>query len=185
MDLLTFIAEILKAAAWPAVVLVAVIILRRELRSLVPLITSFKYKDLEVTFGREAAAVREEAAQLQTPSGALLPAGPAISETVRRLLPASPRAAIIEAWREVEEEARNAAERRNVALPQLRTVSQSRLLHALSSHAAVTSEQLALLHDLRSLRNQAAHAPEFALSEDSARDYAVAAAQLAQHLRAA
>lgn len=185
MDLLTFVAELVKAAAWPTVGLIALILLRREIRGLLPLITSLKYKDLELHFGREVAAAREDADQLQTPPGRALLARPEMSETVRKLLDASPRAAIIEAWREVEGEARKAAVRREVAIPRIHELSQPRFLQALSAYQVVDPAQLALLHDLRSLRNQAAHAPEFALSTDSARDYALAAAQLAEHLKAA
>lgn len=185
MDLLAFIAALASAVAWPGVTLAAIVLLRREIRALVPLITSLKYKGLEVTFGRDVAEVRAEAAELPAPPGQMRLIGPQISDTVERLLATSSRAAIIEAWREVEEEARSAAVRKEVAIPQLFSVSPLRILHALAAYHVVSSEQLALLHDLRALRNQAAHAPEFALSETSARDFAIAAARLVQLLKAA
>jgi len=40
-----------------------------------------------------------------------------------------------------------------------------------------------LIHNLRELRNEAAHAPKFAISSDVALEYAALAAQVAEYLR--
>jgi|SRR5882672_12240005 len=185
MDWLTFITEIVKATAWPAVVLVVIVLLRKPLRGLLPYLTRFKYKDFEVTFGREAAEARAEATQLPSPEGLAPAALPPISTEVARLISVSPRAAVIEAWREVDTAARLALIRREAMQPQLMTTSPSKIATLLASYHIFEPRQVALFHDLRTMRNEAAHAPEFALPEFAARDYAEAAARLVELLTSA
>lgn len=183
MDGPTFLVEVLKAVAWPGVVLTAVLLLRKQLRALVPLLTKLKYKDLELVFGREAAEARAEAANLPPPPGRAVAPLPQISPEVQRLLSVSPRAAIMEAWREVEQAARESAIRRQVSQPGLGTIAPGKLANLLAVHGILEPPQLGLFHDLRALRNQAAHAPEFVLSEDAARDFVEAAGRLIDYLK--
>ena len=185
MNSLAFIAELVRALAWPAVTVGLAFMLKPELRGLVKLVTKIKYKELEVEFATGAAEVRAEAAQLDAGKQSFARIAPQIPSEVLKLLHASPRAAVIEAWREVEHEIIQAAMRKEVPIPRIPLASPTRLLSALSASSVVSGEQLALLHDLRGLRNQAAHAPDFALSETAAHDFAEAAARMAQHLREA
>jgi len=57
-----------------------------------------------------------------------------------------------------------------------------RAIRYLEQSGGVAPSVVSLLRDLRGLRNQAAHAPEFALSTTSAMEYASAAAGVAAHL---
>ena len=52
----------------------------------------------------------------------------------------------------------------------------------LEKHSAVEREIVNVLRDLRVLRNQAAHRPEFALSTEAALDYARSAATVQSYL---
>lgn len=183
MDLPTFVVELIKALAWPGVVLTVVLLLRKQLRALLPLLTKLKYKDLELAFGREAAEARAEAAELPPPPGRTLAQLPPVSLAVQRLLTVSPRSAVIEAWREVEEAARDVAISRQVMQPGLGTIPPGKLANVLAAHNILQPPHLGLFHDLRALRNQAAHVPEFALSDEAARDYVGAAARLIEFLR--
>ena len=51
MDILTFISNLIDAAVWPAAVIFLVFLLRSPLGRLLPLVSSLKYKDLELQFG--------------------------------------------------------------------------------------------------------------------------------------
>ena len=61
MDNRTFIANVVASLAWPATALIALLLVRRILISLLPLVRTLSYSELEVSFGREIAAVREAA----------------------------------------------------------------------------------------------------------------------------
>lgn len=184
MDGLTFVVELIKALAWPGATLLIVFLLREQLRGLLPLLTKLKYKDLEVVFGREAAEARADADALPAPAGQQTVALPSVSAEVGRLLAISPRSAVMESWRELENSARQAAIRHNVAQPAVATTSPTKIAKLLGAYHILDPSQIGLFHDLRALRNQAAHAPEFVLEEDAARDYIEAASRLSAFLDA-
>ncbi|MGH2397987.1 MAG: hypothetical protein ACRDFW_13640 [bacterium] len=75
MDWLTFIARVIDAAAWPVTVFVILLLLRKPLSGLIPLLQRLKYKDLELEFGRQIQEVRQEV-QAELPAA---PAPPAIA----------------------------------------------------------------------------------------------------------
>jgi len=47
MDTLTFISELIKAVAWPMTAIVLVVLLRKPIIELIPLLRKLKYKELE------------------------------------------------------------------------------------------------------------------------------------------
>jgi hypothetical protein len=184
MDWPTFAVEMVKALAWPITTLVGLLVLRRPIVSLIPLLQRLKYKDLELDFARRVSEVRAEAAaELPTAQVPALP--PAELETMRELARVSPRAAVIEGWRQVELAAVEAARRNDVSLDAHEALNPNRVLLRLQKAGVVDSGKIGLYHDLRALRNQAAHAPEFALPAEAALQYAEIARELADYLRTA
>ena len=105
------------------------------------------------------------------------------SAVLVKLAEMSPRAAIIEAWRQVEEELIAAAQRKGLELPPRQVILPVYVLRLMHEKGLVDSEKLSIINELRMLRNSAAHAPDFALSKESALEYAEVAARLAEFLR--
>jgi hypothetical protein len=183
MDVLSFAAEIIKALAWPSAAVIIAFAFRKSISQLIPLLTRLKYKDLELEFGREVREVRAEAeSALPTPADVQRIGGPPISTDVAALLPVSPRAAVLESWREVEDAAVRAVVRVGAPQPQPASVPPLKLIRILQSMRVMQPEQAAIFESLRLLRNEAAHVPDFALSESSARDYSEVAARLVEYL---
>jgi hypothetical protein len=182
MDSLSFIAELVNALAWPAALVALVVMLRKPLSDLIPLLQRLKYKDLELEFGRAIEEVKEEVqAQLPSaPATRALPAG--ASAVLVKLADMSPRAAIIEAWRQIEEELIAAAQRKGLDLPSRPAILPVYVLRLMHEKGFVDSDKVAIINELRSLRNSAAHAPDFALSKESALEYAEVAARLVEYL---
>jgi hypothetical protein len=172
MDWLTFIGQVLDTAAWPITVLAILVLLRTPLSGLIPLLQRFKYKDLELEFGRQLQAVRQEI-QAELP-GAAVPRTMASGRqaTVHRLAEASPRAAVLEAWREIEDALVDAAQRRNL----------DGRGHPTEHGQAVDPGKIGILHELLALRNVAAHGPDLALSRDAALEYARVARTIVGYL---
>lgn len=155
-----------------------VVALRKPARELFPLIQKLKYREFEVEFGQRLREVqREVAAELSENTEA-----PSRADTLGVLAAVSPRAAVLEAWRDVELAALEAARFlggesfRNKTL----TFQAISLLNRLEG---IEPSIIEALQDLRSLRNDAAHAPEFALSTDAALAYTTSARTVADHLR--
>ncbi len=60
--------------------------------------------------------------------------------------------------------------------------SPFQVTRALEKAGAVSSSMSSVIHELRSLRNEAAHAPDFALDEDSALSYSSTARRVTSSL---
>src|SRR5215218_6571872 len=99
MDGLTFTSQLVAALAWPITLLVSVLLLRKLLAELVPLLRKLKYSDVELTFGKEVAQLEHTAAA----AGLLVSSSMTHErETLIRLAQVRPRSAIRGAWEKVE-----------------------------------------------------------------------------------
>lgn len=183
MSALTFIAELVKTLAWPVTVMILVWLLRKPIRELVPLLTRLKYKDFEVEFGRHMAELKAEASE-ELPPREPVAAGVGEEGALNELAKLSPRAAITEAWRQVEVAALQAARRSDISLSPTE-VTTTRVIRSLEQCRLIDAGKIALLHDLRGLRNQAAHAPDFAISTEAALDYIQLARRMREYLETA
>lgn len=182
MTLLQFIASVVGSLAWPSVVLAIVLVLRKPLRDLLPLLQRLKYKDLELEFGKRIQELNAEVVAELPPSVEQQGTPPPEVSAIARLAESSPRAAVLEAWRDIEVAAVHAAQRLGLAV----TADFARSfqgLRRLESSDRIDRSIVSVLRELRALRNQAAHAPEFALSTDSALEYAAAAQRVSSYLR--
>jgi len=184
VDTLTFIVELSKAIAWPVSVVLLVLIMRRPLVGLIPLLRRVKYKDFEVDFDRRLEEVKEEAA-LQLPSPPAQQAPPSEPETrMVKLAEVSPRAAVLESWRALENLLQEAAKGYLIAQGrQPANLSAIEAIQLLQQSERLSPETLRLLRRLRSLRNDAAHAPQFALTTGSALEYVSIVGGVAERLK--
>ena len=185
MDWLTFTAEVVKALAWPAAILFSIAILRKPLSGLIPLLQRLKYKDLELEFGKKIQELKADAAKALPVSVPEIAPSTSVSDSIIQLAEISPRASIVEAWRELESTAAEAASRHQVGLTPREVRSTAELANALERAKILDHNRLNLFHNLRALRNKAAHSPDFALDSSSALEYADLAGRLEQYLRTA
>lgn len=164
MDWLTFVATLVQALAWPALVVLAVVLLRDPLTRLLPTLRSAKYKDLEFQFGEKLGELGDVATQAKLPERELPadwvyrdPDEFTFRHYIERLAPISPRAAIAEAWRGVEVAFTDAAQREGI--PEGRPLTQ--IVRGLEARGSLPRDALPLVDDLRILRNRAVHAEDF------------------------
>jgi len=169
-----------KALAWPGAVVTALLVVRRPLLRLIPTIRHFKYGSLELDFerGLEEAEQKAEAAQLPPPTPS--PAALAGGLDPRLLAPqvvarAYPRAAVLEAWLLVEDALQRAALQRG--LGSIRNFTRKQLEH-LVQQGVLPEEAVGLVEQLRRLRNEAAHAVDFAPTPEQAQHYTELAERL-------
>jgi hypothetical protein len=171
MDILTFIAELFKAAAWPIAVVVIALLFRTQFRELLVRLKKGKVGPAEFEFEQSVKALTEEAPELIAPT-------PGFGTPSVQLVASNPRAAILEAWLGVEDAVQKLARSRDIS-PSSSARNPLALVRALERSQALDSQQSVLFNDLRALRNQAAHDSEFSPSTDSVLSYA----QLAKSLR--
>jgi len=178
MDWLTFVARIIEALAWPLVVLVLLIALRGEFKSLVPLLRKLKAGPLEAEFEKAVQEVSKEA-DIDVAAATYVPAAP--EDKLYTLARINPRSAILEAWMKVEAIAKRAAIH-NGGSPTPDVSTGLKAIRELTKQSLLNPDDIALFHDLRGLRNQAAHLETFDVTENSAIEFILLAAKLRENL---
>ncbi len=174
MDGYTFAAEFAKALAWPLAAVMIVVLLRHDIRKLLPFLRKAKYGELEVEFGERLEKASENACAIlppPTPRPALAAAESTIAEPgTDRLLALTndaPAAAILQAWLEVEHAARTVAAQSTNVSEHLPPAQLKRYLIQREMDPAV----IAVFDSLRSLRNQAAHGRGLEITPGEAAEY--------------
>lgn len=174
MDPLTFIAEIAKALAWPAIILIVLLVLHRPLITLIPGIKFLRTKWFEVEFGKKLVEAETHAEKIPVPSS--VPEawnffGPSHSikdMNLTRLVIISPRAAILETWTSLEVAMRDYLRHKGKDSPK----SFHEIVRVLQGEADLPKDLVDLLNQLRDLRNQVAHTSDVEVSASQALEYA-------------
>ncbi|OGU66552.1 MAG: hypothetical protein A2499_17105 [Stygiobacter sp. RIFOXYC12_FULL_38_8] len=181
------IVKLIESLAWPVTVLIIVFIFRKELTKVVSRLSNLKYKDFEAQFNNDLANIEKKTSQLSIKSsGSLKISGSAeivFNSNYDRLLEIaklSPRAAIMSAWFEVE----NAIYSLNkeTVNQQAPSFKQSQIISELVNKNVLAETVIDIFRDLKQLRNQAVHYPEFALTQKEAEKYIDLALKLSSEL---
>lgn len=164
MDGYQLIADLFKSLAslaWPAAFVIAVLLFRRKLMSLLPLMR-LKYKDFDVSFRLDEAEKDVDA--LPAPPEVSVPT-PEETDKFRRLVRVSPRAAILERRLELQEALETFA---NSVGIKVRGRTVQHLTRDLRTNDLIDEATSALLDSLRAVGNTAAHDAEAEISENDA-----------------
>ncbi|MGZ9667751.1 hypothetical protein ACXX9E_16970 [Pseudomonas sp. GNP014] len=183
MDALTFVSEVIKSLAWPAAVVSLVIMLKKPIAQLIPLLRKLKYKELEMEFSKEIAELRAEASAPVSSGGQPTINQPNPPNRLLQLISFSTRAAIMEAWLEVEAAASEVASSFWNEPTSDTFRNYPKLGEYLLQCKVIDKKQLETFNKLKQLRNKAAHASELELSESDAKSYVELASALAAHIK--
>jgi hypothetical protein len=177
MDWRTFIVEIVKAIAWPLAVILVSVWFRNELGALLARLKKGKVGPAEFEFDNIVQELTEEASALpdESTSEELEPSAILLAES-------HPRAAVIGAWVDLETSLRRWAEEEKVVSPQVARRPLT-VIREIRRSQLVDPVQLALLDDLRALRNQAAHDPKFHASTEAVVNYVRLATGLSHYFQ--
>lgn len=180
MDVLTFISELVKALAWPVVVVIAFMLLGPELKALAPFVKKLNVGPVKAEFERDVNQLKE----MLDPAKPISPLSPEVTaskEFLFQLAALHPRSAIQESWVRVEAAGRAALIRLSI-MPAKSYITAASLAEALSGVGALNQTQVTLYHELRRLRNNAAHLVGAEPTQDSVHAYIELAAGLQSHL---
>ena len=166
MDILTFIVEIFKAAAWPLAAITIAVLFRTELQSLLNRIKHGKVGYAEIEFEHGVRTLETSVKSAPDIGQAQAPTALAVA-----LATTDPRTAIIQAWLEVEDAITNLAFSRSQSSDEVPSHTLG-AIQQLARLGALSSEQISLIYELRSLRNQAVHDLEFNPSTESVLGFA-------------
>lgn len=170
MDWRTFIASLADSLSWPAAVVLIFWAIRTPIAGLVPQLQELRFRDFRIKFAERASQAGE-----QLPSVPERPSRKDIrteaESDLLQLLALSPAGAVLEMWRRVEEAVAGYLDVYGLAAPTGSGVSRA-------IQARVPPEVWRTYQTLRQLRNEAVHAPKFALDESGALEYWNAAQKL-------
>jgi len=174
VDFLSFLSSAIQSLAWPAAAVIIAILFAGPIKRLIPLLRKLKYKELELDFAEKLEKAEEDAEAAELPPTAPVAlaaqeAGPESEE--RRLLiqlaRSSPRAAIAEAWRQLEHDVRGALQQRGISVPP----NVMRMLEVARKNEVLPERVMGLIADLRGLRNEAVHGLNFEIDVARAIEY--------------
>lgn len=156
MDTLTFVSTLAQALAWPAAAIVGLLLLRRPLFGILAALRKLKYGDLEASFGERVDTAADAAVKALPPTA---PSEvPTLPQEFVSLAETSPRAAILESWLRVGSAAVAALRRKGIPLGEPKAEYPPAVVEtALRDSKLLSQEQIALLQQLRQIRNRAAH----------------------------
>ncbi|KAB7704017.1 hypothetical protein GBN26_00040 [Plesiomonas shigelloides] len=183
MDGFTFTSEIVKALAWPSTMIGLVFLLRKPIVELVPLMKKLKYKELELEFSQEVQDLKSKINDALPEKDNQSSVSLSSTSKALDLVSYSTRAAIIEAWIELEAAAIEVAN--SFWSPSHSDVFRNypKLADYLHQCKVLDDKQLEIYKKLRQLRNKSAHAEDLSLSENDARAYVEMASNLTKHIK--
>jgi len=117
MDRNQLAAALIQAIAWPAVALIAVLLLRGHLSRIIDLVRAVRFRGLEFELEHEVASLRQEVRAAPPSSSSSEPYPPKLPQALISLAAISPRSTILEAWKEVQHALTSAASPQGIAVP--------------------------------------------------------------------
>ena len=182
MDSYQFTAAIIDSRSWPVTVVIAWLLLRKNISALLPYIQKIKIKDFELDL-REA---KQELASVVPSDDALVGVSDFSDKRsdLYRLAAISPRSAILESWLELEAAASELAVKKTKETPgAMLAVSPLRMGEYLAKKGMISEGELQFFSRLRELRNKAIHLVDTTISEQEASDYVDMASVMARQLQ--
>nr|VVV06060.1 hypothetical protein AW0309160_03544 [Aliivibrio wodanis]VVV06074.1 hypothetical protein AW0309160_03558 [Aliivibrio wodanis]VVV06088.1 hypothetical protein AW0309160_03572 [Aliivibrio wodanis] len=170
------VVKIVDSVAWPVLILILSVMFKRSLGVLTERVSKFKYKDVEANFGQELQKIEGKAKNL--------PKHPVTSihhdkeywdnmtirgvftqwDQIKRIADTSPKAAILEAWLDVDIAVFAAARAGNIDTSKFCTaVSQAR---ELMDNGNVPRDIWPIITDLHRLKRQVEKSNDFSTSYD-------------------
>lgn len=162
--------------SWPITVLIILWLLRKEIRQLLSRIKKGKFGAAELEFAERVALVE---AEIQGPVSRLHIGNEYVSDDAIEEASTNPRETILNAWMKVEKTINDVIEAKGIVVEAraLRTGRNPRTgaiikikaatipalpaLRALKKEKIIHGDLVDLIQDLRSMRNEAAHNPDF------------------------
>lgn len=164
MDWLEFISNIFSSITWPLIILIIVIIFKRELGSVMKRVSSVKYKDLDIAFKnikKQAQVILPNTQKRTHVSLATPPKNNVIDSLKDQVLNAaelSPLASILLAWSGLEVAIADAVARLTISPDSPSYRSTMHNIDMLSKYTDISPDLISLINKLRKLRNEVAHA---------------------------
>lgn len=162
--------KLLDILIWPFTIFIIIFLFRSEFRKILSRLSHLKYKDIEANFTLELEKAENTADIINIPQLEEKETNHTLDkQQLTRISEISPRAAIFEAWFNVENEIKNISDSLNLLLPE--KGHDLHIMKSLQENNIVNDEAMELYYRLKKLRNEAVHTPDFNIDSKEARRY--------------
>ena len=181
MDILTFIAEMTNAIAWPVAILILGLAFRKQVAGLLPFMNKIKAGPLEAEFDLEAKSIlldsKEIAAKISNEKSPKISLESERSDVELAKIFTSdknPKEMVLDGWRNIDGALWRIGKDAGIIVDPMQNTD--RVYLTVISTNALSNDTKKLVVELYELRNRVAHA-NISLSLDAARDYLLAIEQ--------
>jgi len=176
MTKLEFIIRLLELLIWPVTIFIILFIIRKPLKDLMPFLKRAKISELELEFDRELAKVKsvaeDEFKSLKTDW----------KTDLLNLAQNFPNAAILEAWKEIENRTEALIHKSEPKLNLDVSTRYKLMQNVLTEENIIETKKAKIFNDLRQIRNKVAHANDYTVSKDQALNFISISVQLIEYL---
>lgn len=162
-----YLVKIIEALVWPLTTLILVFSLRKPIIEIIPQLTKFKFKELEMEFEKELKEISDRSRESKAGVETDIPRDEEEEHYLEEIKRTSPRAAILESWLGLESQVMSTTEHFEL-LPKNQRPTFSASLKALEKAEVIEKDDVELINGLRNLRNMAVHQANFTITEDEA-----------------
>ncbi len=170
------IVQLISAIAWPFTVIIIAFMFRQEIRKTANRLSALSYGDMKAEFEKDLNKLERDVKELPVKESSIkVEKQEADSETLdsyerlSRIADISPRAAIMEAWRDIEVTTKQVTDAYGISsqgqIAGVKAINERVQKHLLPQSVISVYEQM------RRLRSRAAHSADFAISADEAKRY--------------
>ena len=177
--------RLIEVIAWPFTIIISVFLFRHELRKAAQRLTTVKYKDISIIFNKDLEQIENDLNKIRFDRNdkKQLEDDQTLSsyERLIRIADISPRAAIMEAWRDIEITTKQVTEAYEIA--SIGHIAGVKAVRKLVENGVLPSNVISVYERLRRLRAKAAHTAEFEIDPVEAQRYIDTAHQFFMTLR--
>jgi len=170
------IVQFISAIAWPFTVIIIAFMFRQEIRKTANRLSTFSYGEMKAEFQKDLNKLEKDVKELPVKeSTAKLEKSEPDSETLdsyerlSRIADISPRAAIMEAWRDIEVTTKQVTDA--YAISTDGQIAGVKAIRELVRQHLLPESVISVYEQMRRLRSQAAHSADFAITTDEAKRY--------------
>lgn len=169
MDYLTFVVEMIRILIWPLIVIIIVLLLRKQIINLITDLKHLKYKDFELEFNRGLQKVNKDIDKVGlAEKKSIWYLDDKVME-LKNIARKSPLEAIIETWILIENQLREIA---HMKLEKTSNKYSSRMqLESLVENKIIPKEIYSIFKELKTIRNKVAHEGGYNISISQAEGY--------------
>ena len=173
MNWLGFWASVIGSLAWPATIIIVVLIFKKQLLAAAPWLRELEVGSVKMKFAEELAKAATAAEEI-TPQPAAAAPSPMVTDSDLLLAEHAPLALILQSWMKLEHALIEAGNRIGLVTTTVapRVAPPNRIIRELEEHRVITAAMAETINYLRRLRNEAAHQKTFVIESEQALEYA-------------